>query len=293
MTVRAIWYAPGGRIRASWRLILFVALFVAVTFFVVGVLRRVAAADAMRQDVLAWVTLGAVVAAQFVMMRLVERRPWSFVGLDAGAARPLLLAKGLVIGALGIALPSLLLYAMHWLTVVPEPPGLGALRFGLEMALFLLPAALFEELLVRGYPFAVLSETLGWKWALGITSVVFGLLHTTNPNVTAEPIALVMLAGIFLGAVLVVTRSLYCAWMAHFAWNFVMAAFMHTAVSGFMNVPPSYETIETGPDWATGGAWGPEGGAFAGGAMLLFTVLLLRRRNRPTSIPTSPDSPVR
>src|SRR6184192_766068 len=48
---------------------------------------------------------------------------------------------------------------------------------GGHSALVLLPAAFFEELFIRGYVFSVLRRTAGWRMALIVTSVVFGLLH--------------------------------------------------------------------------------------------------------------------
>ena len=53
----------------------------------------------------------------------------------------------------------------------------------------------------------------------------------------------------------------YAAWAAHFAWNWTMAVVFHVAVSGLPLESPGYRYVDAGPDWATGGSWGPEGGA--------------------------------
>jgi len=87
--------------------------------------------------------------------------------------------------------------------------------------ILLLPAAFFEELFIRGYVFAVLRRAAGWKTALIVTSIVFGLLHVTNPGADAESILAVIVAGFFLGVVFLATRSIYAAGAAHFAWNWV------------------------------------------------------------------------
>jgi len=107
--------------------------------------------------------------------------------------------------------------------------------------------------------------------ALIVTSVVFGLMHIANPHVDAESILAVTVAGFFLGAILLATRSLYAAGAAHFAWNWVMAGALHISVSGLPAQDPDYRTIETGPDWLTGGPWGPEGGLAA--VVLMFIVI--------------------
>ena len=85
---------------------------------------------------------------------------------------------------------------------------------------------------MRGFAFALLRRLGGWRLALIVTSVVFGLLHAGNPGVDAEAILAVIVAGFFLGGILLATGSLYAAGAAHFAWNWTMAVVFHTAVSG-------------------------------------------------------------
>ncbi|MBV9879811.1 MAG: hypothetical protein JO180_04905, partial [Gemmatirosa sp.] len=43
-------------------------------------------------------------------------------------------------------------------------------------------------------------------------------------------------------------------------------------------VTPGYRTVDAGPDWLTGGPWGPEGGLAAGAGMLAALALLVRGR---------------
>ena len=147
-------------------------------------------------------------------------------------------------------------------------------------ALVLLPAAFFEELFIRGYVFSVLRRAAGWRLALVVTSVVFGLLHAWNPGADAESILAVIVAGFFLGAILLATRSLYAAGAAHFAWNWMMAGALHIAVSGISTPDIDYRTVETGPDWLTGGRWGPEGGLAAVSVMFIAIFYLYARYRR-------------
>ena len=113
--------------------------------------------------------------------------------------------------------------------------------------------------------------------ALVVTSIVFGLLHLGNPGADAESILAVVVAGFFLGAILLATRSLYAAGAAHFAWNWVMAGALHIAVSGIALRDVDYRTVETGPDWLTGGPWGPEGGLAAVALMFVAIFYLYGR----------------
>jgi membrane protease YdiL (CAAX protease family) len=220
-----------------------------------------------------WLNLAAVVFATWIMQRKVDNLSWRDVGLDRAAASPPVLLKGAAFGALTIGVASLFLFSIHMLRIDHTAPGSWWGEAG-HSTIFFLPAAFFEELFIRGYVFALLRRAAGWKFALTATSIVFGLLHAANPNPDAESILAVMVAGFFLGGILLATRSLYAAGAAHFAWNWVMSGALHIAVSGLPSGDPDYRVVETGPDWLTGGQWGPEGGFAAVVAMFIVLFYL-------------------
>ena len=222
-----------------------------------------------------WLALSSVVVATWVML-MIEKQPWSFVSLGRDGAAPGVLANGALIGAATIGTASLTLLATHMLRIDATVPGSWWGAAG-RSALMLLPAAFFEELFIRGFAFAVLRRAGGWRLALIVTSVVFGLLHAWNPGADAESILAVIVAGFFLGGILLASGSLYAAGAAHFAWNWVMAGALHIPVSGIPSMDPGYRTVETGPDWLTGGPWGPEGGLAAVAAMFVAIFYLYGR----------------
>jgi hypothetical protein len=223
-----------------------------------------------------WLSLASVALATWIMLRKVEKLSWSSVGLDRAALNPPALVTGIMLGAFTIGLTGLLLLAGSMLRIDRTIPGSWWGEAG-HSALVLLPAAFFEELFIRGYVFSVLRRFAGWRMALIFTSVVFGLLHVWNPGADAESILAVVVAGFFLGAILLATRSLYAAGAAHFAWNWVMAGAFHIAVSGIPAADVDYRTVETGPDWLTGGTWGPEGGLAAVALMFVGIFYLYGR----------------
>lgn len=275
MEARSLVFLSGSqrKLRAPWRILIFVLVWVAVTL-VAGSLAQalpgIGVAGSIQTLGSYWVDCIAVLIATFVSLRWVDGLDWSFVRLDRQARDVTLLARGFVIGTIAIGVPCVMLLVSHELTVVPATAG-SWYESAAQMALFLLPAALAEELLMRGYIFSVLRETIGWKNTLIATSIAFGLLHIRNPGANPETIMVVIIAGFFLGTILLVTESLYAAWMAHFAWNFTMAAGLHTAVSGLGVGAPNYEVVNGGPAWLTGGSWGPEGGVAA--ALGMFALL--------------------
>ena len=280
-----------GRVRAIWRILAFVFVFLGLCVPLELGLRLVEPSLKMtpqlRGIVEGWIFLAAALLATAIMLRH-ERRDFSMVLLGRSSFRTRALTFGTVAGALTIGVPSLLLWGIGWMVFAQAPTG-NLYRAAFIATLFLLPAAFVEELLDRGYPFAVIREAAGPYAAIFFTSAVFGLLHAMNPGANAQSITVVALSGVFLGLLLLVTRSLYAVWMAHFAWNWVMAGLLHTPVSG-LNLPtPDYRLIDDGPDWATGGSWGPESGVPAALAMLLVIGFLLRGRRDALFARVSPS----
>ncbi len=261
------------------RILVFLAAIVPVYLFVGtlgGYAVSIAGAFGLRLIVFSWVSAVTLLGATFVVLHWVDTKSWSFVRLGSRAAQPSLITSGALMGAIAIGVPSLLLLLTGELRIAPDTAGSWG-STALRAAFILLPAALTEELLLRGYIFTVLRESVGWKWTLIGTSVVFGLMHVNNPGATPESILLVIVAGFFLGTIVLVTESLYAAWAAHFAWNWTMAAVLHTAVSGLGLTTPNYRVVDSGPDWLTGGAWGPEGGMAAGLGMFVFLFYMFGR----------------
>ena len=284
MSESSFLYKAPGTLRAPWRLVIFIVA--ALVAQLIGsaifglILRKVFAVIGAPPDTGGvWISTLSFVAATAFCVRVVDRQPWSYVWLGRDEARPGFFAAGFAIGALAIAVPTGLLILAGWLR--DDGGGVGSWWIAmLQVTVFLIPAALQEELAMRGYLLAVLRDTWGWKWAIIATSVVFGLLHLANPGVTVEPIVLVIVAGFFLAGVLFITKSLYAAWLAHFAWNWTMAAVFHVAVSGIPMATPNYHYVDAGPDWATGGQWGPEGGLPAALGMGATTVFLYSNKKR-------------
>lgn len=283
MTARDFFRDPAGIVRPPWRLAVFavlnVATLVVVNGAVVPLLSGAAAMVGARVVIYPWALLASVVGAHLLTFHWLEPRRCAAVRLDRRALRPraMLGAAALAAGAVGV--PSLVLLSVGWLRVEAGPPG-SSLAAALAILAFLAPAALWEELVFRGYAFAVLEEWWGTPAAIATTSIAFGLVHLYTAGASIASIVVVVLAGVFLAGVLVVTRSLYAAFAAHLAWNWSLAGGLHAAVSGIPFATPDYRVVDAGPDWATGGVWGPEGGVGAALGLLSASVYLYVRRRR-------------
>jgi membrane protease YdiL (CAAX protease family) len=297
LSVHQFFYTEGGALRAGWRIVAFfvassVATLVAASFAGPLISLGLVAANLRGLTNQYLVELIGLIGGTAFVLQVIDKRPWRDVWLGRDALRPMLLVLGFALGMLAIGLPILSLIEVGWLRAASAPAGSwdGA---ALRVSLMLLPAALVEELITRGYVLSVIRDAWGWPAAIAVTSVAFGLLHLDNNGVTVRSVSLVILAGFFLAGVLYATKSLYAAWMAHFAWNWTMAVIFHAAVSGYPLESPGYRYVDAGPDWATGGEWGPEGGLPAGigmGAVMGTMVLVRRRGNRSRLVQSQVES---
>ena len=95
--------------------------------------------------------------------------------------------------------------------------------------------------------------------ALAVSSILFGLLHALNPNLTVLGFLNLVLAGVALGVGYWATGSLWLPIAYHLSWNFVQGSLLGLPVSGVR-----YGGLLAVADWGkaprlTGGAFGPEG----------------------------------
>jgi hypothetical protein len=147
-------------------------------------------------------------------------------------------------------------------------------RTGLALVLFIAAGA-FEELLFRGYPFQTLLRGAPAVVPILLLSLFFGLAHWSNPSRTVFSTINTALAGIWLSAGYLKTRSLWLPTALHLMWNWMMGAFFGLPVSGIAGVGGSlFISTSEEPVWLTGGSYGSEGGA-AATVVLIMAILLL------------------
>ena len=137
--------------------------------------------------------------------------------------------------------------------------------------------AFVEEIILRGIIFRITEEKLGTWIALGISVVLFSLLHLTSPGATVMSTVVVGLeAGVSLSAAYVLTRRLWLAIGIHFAWDFSQDAIFGVA-SGVKGL---VRTELKGPELLTGRISGIEGSVLALLACLALGAYLLLRARR-------------
>lgn len=156
--------------------------------------------------------------------------------------------------------------------------GTGAIWPMLAMAVV---SGTFEELLFRGILFRHVEAMLGTWAALAITSALFGAAHLANPDSSPfAAFAIMMEAGILLGAAYMVTRRLWVPIGIHAAWNFTQGWVFSVPVSGGEAPLGLLITRRVGPEWLTGGDFGLEASLVAMVLATLAGLFLLWRAVR-------------
>lgn len=196
-------------------------------------------------------------------------------------------AKYLSLGvALGLVLQSLTVFIIY-LGGAYSVESFNAVSLLLPALTMALTSAVFEEVLFRGVVFRIVEESLGSYAALGISAAIFGAVHLVSPNSTvALAISLAVQAGLLLGVAYIWARNLWFPIAVHFAWNFAQSGLFGANTSGVALSQTLVSAQIQGPDWLTGGEFGPEGSLQATIFCLLASAALLWLSHKKGSLKT-------
>jgi membrane protease YdiL (CAAX protease family) len=287
--MREIFINEFGRLRSGWRLLIFVAAFMALTFLLTSVVRVIyvltephgpgSVADIIADFAYRGGLLAGALGAGYFCTRFLEGLPWRSLGLTfhAGWLRDLIF--GFVIGFATLVV-AVAIASKGFKFSLGDAVWLSIVRSGIGSLALLFIAALAEEAMFRGYGLQTLTRAkLAWLGIL-LTSVPFGLAHLNNPNIVrGVTFANTALAGVWLAAAYLRTRSLWLATGVHWSWNWALGWFFGIPVSGMRLVSnPLIDSQDNGPKWLTGGSYGIEGGVACTIALILFTVFLWKTR---------------
>ncbi|HKO55363.1 MAG TPA: CPBP family intramembrane glutamic endopeptidase [Thermoanaerobaculia bacterium] len=234
-----------------------------------------------------------VVLSVWVAGRWLDKRRFREFGLVPDRRWWGELAGGL---ALGAGLMAMLFGVEHGLGYVEVTGTFAANAAGVPLALAFaftavkcLCVGVAEETFSRGYQLTNIAEGTGSVTAaVVLTALVFAVLHATNDNATAMSTAGLFGAGLMFAAARIVTGRLAAPIGLHISWNFVQGAVLGFPVSGDKEGASVLGIAQRGPEWLTGGAFGPEAGvlgiaAMAAGAAV-FALGAKSRKHRPNVI---------
>ena len=210
-----------------------------------------------------------MLGTNWLFRRYIDRKTFHSLGFDfSGYKKDFVI--GLLVGFLLISSGFVLLSILGNLSV-------ESINFNLPLLIgYILlfgVGSLNEEIMIRGYILSNLSESMNKYIALIVTSLLFGVMHLANANVTTLSFLNIVLAGIMLGIYYVHRRNLWLPISLHFSWNFFQGPIFGFEVSGVEVTGAITQNIQ-GPDLITGGTFGFEGSVIATLLMLIAIVLL-------------------
>ncbi len=227
--------------------------------------------------------------------RRLENRSLGELGLTRGIAWLGELPLGLLLAALlflwQVGAGSMLgWYHVQWMAPKYHPAGLVGVSF-----LLLLPAAAVEEVCCRGFLYTALERSWGrWGAVIG-SALAFASLHSFNPDFAQHPLAFagLLLAGIYLGMARLVRGSLWLPIVLHTGWNLLEGPVFGLPVSGLRPPASLLEVTVSGPDFWTGGSFGPEAGLLLCVNLIPHCGLLWLLRRPPGTGAGSAETPER
>jgi CAAX protease family protein len=217
-------------------------------------------------------SLPVLIGGYFLFVRWSEKRPPTELAL-----RPLPILIAAVSGAALISLTiGTLFLSDNYVFESTRPFALAV-----PVICTILVAAILEELMFRAVLFRILEEHVGTLTALVLVSLLFGVMHLSNPGTTPFTIVSATLCGALWCWVYILTRNVWAVGLNHAAWNLVIF-FSGIPLSGqeeWRQYAPVVSHAQ-GPVWLTGGTFGPEDSIINICILAVVLILLHGQRQR-------------
>lgn len=268
-------FANDQGIRAGWRALMFVGLYVALrvaTQSTLGSLIAISESEpnAPLHPLIRELCAALVVFfATWVMARIERRNLFSYGYIDPG--KLLRLVSGVAWGFLSLSLLIGILWQRGYLVFDGLAlNGIAILKYGIASALMFTLVGITEESLTRGYLQYTLAQGVGfWRSAL-LLSMVFVMLHAFLAGESALGLFGTGALGMVFCLSLWYTKSLFWAVGFHAGWDWAESYFYGTPDSGMLIQGHLFTTHPVGDPLWSGGVTGPEGSLFS----LLLPILM-------------------
>jgi hypothetical protein len=236
-----------------------------------GLMQLVLPDTALELTILLILSFGPIFLLLWGWLAWYEKRPFWTLGLERQNAWCNYL-RGLLVGLVMFAL-SVGLSALLGFIAVEEgsaqPQGTAALGGVLLIFLGWTIQGPAEEALARGWLLPVIGARYRPWWGIIISSLVFAVYHSLNPNLNPIAVLNLFLFGVFTAFYVLYEGGLWGVFGLHTAWNWAQGNLFGFEVSGQPTAGGTlFNLMEAGPDAITGGPFGPEGG-------LAVTVVLI------------------
>lgn len=235
------------------------------------IVRLLTPQTAPEQAILLVFGFGPIFLVLWAWLALFEKRPFWTMGLERSGMlsrylRGVIVGLAMFIASIGI---SAALGYIAFEQDGGQSQGVAALGGVLVVFLGWLVQGAAEEALARGWLMPVIGARYRPVWGIIISSLVFAVLHSLNPNLALIAMLNLFLFGLFTALYALYEGGLWGVFSIHTVWNWAQGNLFGFEVSG-QPAPGGtlFDMMEVGPDVVTGGPFGPEGG-------LAVTVVLL------------------
>ena len=288
------WNEEQIRLRSGYRILLGVILALVFGFIFVTLtgLRTTNSTDAPLWHIIykGTVRLITTFLAIWIIGRFLDKRKFADFGFHFNKAWWIDFTFGAVLGIVSMSAIFIFEYYVGWIKITDTfyvaQEGQSFFAPLLVFLFLFICVSLNEELTSRGFMLTNIAEGLTFKksgpkvgiiLALVISSGIFGLFHAGNPNATIIAVLNIVFAGVLLGTAFVLTGRLAIPIGLHITWNFFQGTIFGFPVSGnnFASTASVFAIEQGGPDFWTGGAFGPEAGMLGLLAMIIGILLIL------------------
>lgn len=249
-------------------------------FFIVGILQLIAYyylgldlnnyenihKTSLQSLIIAFSTFIGTITVIWLMQKFIDKQNFSDLGFknieplnDSG--------KGILLGFIIMFLGFMFLYFGKQIEI--KNINFNFYSFLSSIFLFLF-VAISEELLVRGYILKNLMVSFNNCIALIVSSVIFSLMHSGNPNIEIFSLFQLFISGLLLGIPYIITKNLWFSIGLHFSWNFFQGTIFGFNVSGFEHYSIIQTKYNTANMW-NGGIFGFEGSILC----LIFQIVVI------------------
>ena len=259
-----------GRLRAGWRIGVFVLVFMGLAIAGQLGLRAILGGFPKGSPLIFPVLAVAATLAVLFARRFLDRRSFVSLGLSNRRAAVADIAFGFCLSGLMAALVFLLMWqvgAVDGFSIDLSGPALVAI-LGVPLAVTIL-VGYWEELVFRGYLLQNMADGMGMKWAVVVSCLLYGLVHAMNPHASVLSSAIIVLFGFLRIYGYLATGLLWLSMGMHIGWNYFQGVIFGFAASGQGSDVTLLSPQLAGPAWLSGGDFGPEA------SVLIIPVLLV------------------
>jgi membrane protease YdiL (CAAX protease family) len=278
-----------GHFRAGWRIIICLGIVLAVFIPIAGLLKvwdlltpdKTAAVNS--DDFISLVSVVffiglniSIIVGSWLALRWIDKRPYPLLGLDFNLGAFKDFGLGFFLGFLNLLIIFFVLNMAGLIEVGLSEINPTLFTFMGRYFIAFAVAAIFEEIINRGYFFQALIEgTRAWIAVL-IISLIFVIGHKSNPGFGWNNAVFFFVHGILYCILYLKTRSIWVPAGFHLAWNWTQGSIFGMNVSGTVIEKTIFVCETRGSELLSGGDFGAEGSLISIVISILFILFLLK-----------------